>query len=131
MIPASAITTVEIQGEPDLTWSIQLDKNVVGAKIDDLQAVAQAIYLILNTERYTHAIYSWDYGVEFTDLFGKAKDYVYPEIKRRITEALLVVDDRITGVSDFIFTKQKGAVGVTFTVSTIYGEVEAGRVVSI
>lgn len=130
MIPASAIVTVDITAEPGLTWGIRLDKNIVGAKIDDIQAVAQAIYLILNTERYKHAIYSWGYGVEFTDLFGQSKDYVYPEIKRRITEAL-TVDNRITGVGDFVFTKQKNAVSVTFIASTIYGEIEAGRVVSI
>lgn len=130
MIPVSPINTVEIQVEPGLTWGIRLDKNAVGAKIDAIQAVAQSVYMILNTERYKHAIYSWNYGVEFSDLFGQARDYVYPEIKRRITEALLV-DDRITGVGDFTFSKQKNAVGVTFIVSTIYGEFEAGRVVSI
>ena len=85
MIPVSAINTIEIQKEPGLTWAINLDKNVVGVKIDDLEAVAQAIYLILNTERYQHVIYSWAYGVEFSDINGQPRDYAYPEIKRRIT----------------------------------------------
>lgn len=130
MIPVSSISTVEIQMDPSLTWAIRMDKNTVTGQIDAIQAVAQAIYLMLNTERYKHAIYSWNYGVEFSDLFGQPRDYVYPEIKRRITEALLT-DDRITGVGDFNFSKQKSAVGVTFTVATIYGEIEAERVVSV
>lgn len=130
MIPVSSISTVEIQAEPGLTWGIRLDTNVVGSQIDAIQAVAQSVYLILNTERYKHAIYSWNYGVEFNDLFGQPRDYVYPEIKRRITEALLT-DDRIQGVGEFVFTKQKNAVGVTFIVSTIYGEIDASRVVSV
>lgn len=129
MIPASALLPIEVKDDPSLTWGIRLDKNIVTGQIDAIQAVAQAVYLILNTERYKHAIYSWDYGVEFSDLYGQPRDFVYPEIKRRITEALLV-DDRITGVGNFEFTKQKGSVGVTFTVSTIYGEVEASRVVN-
>lgn len=130
MIPGSAINTIEIIDEPGLTYEILVDKNAAGGKIDGLQAVAQAIYLMLNTERYNHAIYSWDYGVEFNDLIGQSRDYVYPEIKRQITEALLI-DDRITGVSGFEFTKIKNAVSVTFTVKTIYGGVEAERVVSL
>ena len=55
---------------------------------------------IINTERYEYEIYSWDYGIELQDLFGKPITYCMSEIKDRITEALLA-DDRIESVDDF------------------------------
>lgn len=129
MIPNSALSAIVVRTEPWLTYGLELNKNVVGAKITDLEAIAQTIYLILNTERYAHEIYSWDYGVEFADLIGKPRDYVYPEIESRIAEALLV-DDRITRVDGFEFNQVKNAVSVTFTVHTTLGEVEAERTVN-
>lgn len=130
MIPVNEINTIEIRVEPSDTWALLIDKNAVGAKIDGIKAVAQSVYLILNTERYRHEIYSWDYGIELNDLYGQPRDYVYPEVKRRVTDALMV-DDRITGVSNFQFSKVKDAVQVTFTVSTVFGEIEADKVVSV
>lgn len=130
MIPQNTIRNIEIKEASDLTWAIDFEKNVVGSKVEGREAVTQAIYMILNTERYRHAIYSWNYGVEFADLMGQTHDYVYPEVKRRITEALMV-DNRITDVNNFEFSKRRGAVYVTFTVSTVYGDVEASKEVSV
>ena len=67
----------------------------------------QAVYLILNVERYAFPIYSRDYGSELSDLIGTPRDYAISEIKRRITEAL-TQDDRITSVDDGVL-KQVGA----------------------
>lgn len=130
MIPQNTIRNIEIKEASDLTWDIDFEKNVVGSKVEGREAVTQAIYMILNTERYRHAIYSWNYGVEFADLMGQTHDYVYPEVKRRITEALMV-DNRITDVNNFEFSKRRGSVYVTFTVSTVYGDVEASKEVSV
>ena len=70
-------------------------------------------------------IYSWDYGVELSDLIGEPVSYVLPEIKRRITEAL-TQDDRITDVSGFEFdTSKKGVVQVAFQVETAMGSVQS------
>ena len=130
MIPQNTIRNIEIKEASDLTWAIDFEKNVVGSKVEGKEAVTQAIYMILNTERYRHAIYSWNYGVEFADLMGQTHDYVYPEVKRRITEALMV-DNRITDVNNFEFSKRRGSVYVTFTVSTVYGDVVASKEVSV
>ena len=130
MIPQNTIRNIEIKEASDLTWAIDFEKNVVGSKVEGREAVTQAIYMILNTERYRHAIYSWNYGVEFADLMGQTHDYVYPEVKRRITEALMV-DNRITDVNNFEFSKRRGSVYVTFTVTTVYGDVEASKEVSV
>ena len=41
---------------------------------DERDAVLQAVYLILNVERYAFPIYSRNYGSELSDLIGKPKD---------------------------------------------------------
>lgn len=106
-----------------------IKKNIKGTK-DELEAVRQAIYLILNTERYQHEIYSWNYGIELKDLFGQQLTYVYPELKRRIEEAL-VQDDRIDSVDNFSFSHKKGEVSTTFTVHTIFGDIETQKAVRV
>jgi hypothetical protein len=135
MIPQSAFNQEQdfiIIQEPSNTHKLNYDKVIIiiSGFTDGLEAVKQAIYKILNTERYRHEIYSWNYGVELEDLFGMPKPYVYPELKRRITEALLQ-DDRITAVDDFAFTSQRGNVTATFTVYTVFGELQAERTVNI
>lgn len=91
--------------------------------VDELESLRQAIYLILSTERYAYLIYSWNYGVELVELIGQPKEYALPEIKRCITEALLQ-DDRITAVDGFEFETGKKTVHVTFTVHSIFGDLE-------
>ena len=90
-----------------------------------------AVYCILNTERYETLIYSWDYGVEFVDLIGSPLNYAMTELARRAEEAL-TQDDRIMGVSDFVFdTGQKGIVHMSFIIHTAYGEMFAEKEVGI
>lgn len=90
--------------------------------VDGLDAVTQAIQLILSTERYKHLIYSWDYGVELYDLVGKPMPYVMSELPRRITEAL-TQDNRITDVTDFEFERNGKKLHVTFTAVTNLGNI--------
>ncbi len=105
-------------------------ENQFAGTIDELEAMKQAVYKIINTERYTYLIYSWNYGIELADLFGKPMPYVYAELPRRIEEALLW-DDRILAVDDFDITYNKrGDVLAKFTVHTIYGDIEAEKVVN-
>lgn len=116
--------------QPSITYGLNIAKGNVSGKIDELQAVKQSIYKILNTERYQYLIYSWNHGVEFGDLIGESPSYAIPEIKRRITEALMQ-DDRIIGVDAFSFETERNRVHVTFEVSTIYGNVKTESEVSI
>lgn len=127
MIPERKIETI-----PDVsTWhapshtyglDFETDGQARGYK-DYLEAMKQAIYKIINTERYEYVIYSWNYGIELADLFGEPIPYVYAEIQRRIEEALLT-DDRITEVYDFEFSHKGGDVRLVFKVNTIYGVLE-------
>ena len=133
MIPQNGVLTedFEVEEEPSLTYRMRLQQDIILGKTEGIDAMEQAIYKILNTERYEYIMYSWDYGIETLDLYGEPVSYVCPEIKRRITEAL-TQDDRILSVDAFSFdTKTKGQVVTNFTVTTVYGDVETSLEVAI
>lgn len=134
MIPSvNGILTADLEVEtlPSKNYMMHIEQNTISGFCDKKEAVKQAIYKILNTERYQYVIYSWNYGIQLIDLYGEPVTYVCPELERRITDALLV-DDRIISCTDFEFDiSQKGAVKVTFIAKTIYGDIEAERVVNI
>lgn len=132
MIPSIDILTQEITEPtyPSRTYKINIDLDRIDGYTDDLQAVIQAIYLILSTERYRYIIYSWDYGVELLDLIGKPIPYVIAEIPRRIKEALMQ-DDRIADVTDFTFEKKRNKLHTTFTVVTNIGNIPTALEVEV
>ena len=113
-----------IEPLPSRTFRMNHNNLTIIGTIDEIQAVEQAVFLILNTERYEWLIHSWDYGVELHNLIGKDVEYCIPEIERRVREALLQ-DDRITAVQNFEFTVNKKKVLTTFTVVSIFGEINA------
>ncbi len=115
---------------PSLSYRFDLDTQHVRGVTDSLDAMKQAVYLTVGTERFQYPIYSWNYGVELAGLIGRPISYCLPEIKRRITEAL-VQDDRITGTDNWAFEVRRGKVLASFTVHTIYGELDANREVTV
>ena len=129
---SGAISVAMTPTQPNKTYKMMIDTDrIKGTIADDLEAVKQAIYKIINTERYKFLIYSWNYGIELEDLFGKPIPYVLPEIPRRIKEAL-TQDDRIKDVLGFDLTyNRKGDVLAKFTVVTIYGNLEIEKVVNV
>lgn len=125
ILPQGAVISDDLELEeiiePSKTYRIDFEKGKTIGFCDGLEALKQAIYLILNIERYEYLIYSWNYGSELNELIGKQKDIAESEFKRRITEALLQ-DDRINNIDNFIFKYDKDCVQVEFTVFSIYGE---------
>ena len=134
MIPSgNAILTtgLNVVKQPSKQHRMDLDNTRIIGTCDSLEAVKQSVYKILNTERYGYLIYSWNYGIELIDLYGKPPMYVCPELERRVKEALLQ-DDRITGVDKFEFdVSNKGVVSVTFTVHTLFGDLNEEMAVNI
>ena len=104
------------------TYYINRNTNRISGYIDDKDAIVQAIYLILSTERYESVIYNWYYGTEFDSLVGKDRDFVKSELKRRIAEAILE-DDRILDVTDFDISFNKDVANVVFLVETNIGDI--------
>ena len=123
MLPDRNTILQEDERMPSYTPKIDFERNRIMGTVDNIDAMEQAIYLILQTERYESIIYNWYYGVEFDTLIGKSRELITSELERRIREAL-TEDDRINGISDFDieFTSDKAI--VSFTVNTIFGDIE-------
>lgn len=131
MIPQSAIN-VELAAEetPQTSRTYKITGNRIQGYTDGLDALKQAIYKVLNTERYEYPIYSFNYGIELEDLLGKDPIYVQIELKRRIRECLLR-DDRITEVDNFRFEMAGDSIKCTFDVHSIFGNLMVSREVTI
>lgn len=119
MIPRDLDIVEERQ--PSLTYKIDFEKGRIVGMTDGLDAVKQAVFLILQTERYQYLIYSSDYGCELRGLIGREPLFVRSELKRRITEALLQ-DDRIEDVTNFDIEINGDSALVRFTVVSVFGE---------
>lgn len=127
MIPTNNLLIADLifETQPSKNHKMHFEDEVINGYRDKLEAMKQVVFKILNTERYQYIIYSWNYGIELNDLYGKSITYVCPELERRITEAL-IQDDRINSVDTFSFDiSQKRIVMTTFVVHTIYGNTEA------
>ncbi|EYE88261.1 hypothetical protein Q428_08660 [Fervidicella metallireducens AeB] len=116
MIPQNDIVDFEYQEPPSKTWFLDHKSKRIISHIDGKNAVVQAAYCAIQTQRYEHIIFSWQYGSELHTLIGKDEAYVFSEAKRMIKEALSV-DTRITEVRDFAF--ENGV--ISFVIDTIFG----------
>ncbi len=123
-------TVFEVQEQPSKNYKMYFEQEVVNGYRDELEAMKQVVFKILNTERYQYLIYSWNYGIELLDLFGKPVNYVCAEVERRIREAL-IQDDRVEEVDSFVFDiSKRHVVAVEFTVHTVFGDLDMGKEVS-
>lgn len=126
--PKNDFDIVEEAQQPTKTYNMILNKNRVVNYTDGQAAMRQAIFKILQTERYQHnKVYSDNYGVEFYDLYGQPTAYCVPEIERRITEAL-TWDDRILQCINFSFEIKKKVIAVSFTAVTIFGNLNIDNI---
>lgn len=115
------------------TYRVDLERKRIGGFVDEKEAVVQAIWKILSTTRFAHLLYDDQYGC---DVFNKIKDndlttdYLESDVPVMVEDALLY-DERITGVSDFSFKIiDYDSVHISFTVSTIYGELALEGVIT-
>lgn len=121
----------EIKEQSSRTYKMDLSGDTIKGITDELNAMKQVIFKILNTERYQYIMYSWNYGIETLDLYGEPVTYVCLELERRITEAL-IIDSRISSVTNFEHDiSVKGVVITSFIVYTIFGDMEITKGVNI
>ncbi len=82
------------------------------------------IYKALLTTRYSHPIYSWDYGQDLDELIGQGYevDYIKSEIERKVTECLMI-NPKITRCHNFEINLINDTLHITFTAETTFGEV--------
>lgn len=114
---------VEFVQQPSLTWYVNQDTGRIQGEITGIEAVAQAVDIILNVERFRWQIYKPYSGTQWDGLLGQDPGYVASELQRRITAAL-TMDDRIRGISDFSYTVSGNTLSASFTVNTVYGDTQ-------
>lgn len=112
--------------QPTRTYRLRFDGFPSTGMATGLEAMRQAVFLALQTERFRYAIYSWNYGVELERWFGEGiTPYLQARIRSAIEDALLA-DDRITQVDGFSFERTgRESLTVTFTVHTTQGDFSA------
>ena len=127
LLPEKVVSlNVGVEGcMPGLSFGFDFEKGRMTGKIDGLEAVKQAVFLILATDYEFSPIYQ-KYGVKIVDLIGQDFNYIISELKRRITEALLS-DDRIMDVNKFSYERNLDSMIMRFNVVSIYGDFETER----
>lgn len=115
---------------PSYTYNINRNTNRISGYIDGKDAIIQAVFLILQTERYESMIYNWYYGSELDTLIGQNRDYVTSELQRIIREAL-TEDDRINEVSDFVIEFKDDVASIEFVVESNVGDITINWEVNI
>lgn len=118
--------------KPSLTWRMDAEALRIREYAGEMQAIEQAVYATLRTERYKYTIYSDRHGMEMEDLIGQPRRLMYAALCKRIPEALLM-DDRITAVDGFYLDEahSKGHdLVIGFTVHTKYGSLDGKEVIT-
>ena len=91
---------------------------------DELNALKQAIYHIIMTERYAYLIYDNNYGIELNQYIGKGIEYLQATIQGTLEEAL-TNDLRINGVEITEINPISNDVAeIKFNVDSIYGDLQ-------
>ena len=108
---------------PTKTYRIDPVNMRIMGTIEGREAVLQHIRKVMSTDKYAFEIYDWYYGNELLKLVGHSYDYVVTRLPNIFKDALLV-DDRITDIRDFTFSKSSiDTIVVSCVVDTVYGQV--------
>ena len=109
---------------PTTTFIIDWSSRQIAGIGTGLDAMRQAVEIILANERFRWQIYDSNFGVELEELIGDDLEYIKAEIPRRIEEAFSA-DGRILSVDNYIFTETSpGTLSVSFDVQTVYGAIQ-------
>lgn len=131
MIPKFNLVVSDIENSVQSSKTYKIDRfnGRIISKIDELESIKQAVFKILQTERFENVIYDANYGVEFNRFIGKPKDFVKSDIERTIKDALLA-DNRILSIENFnIIDDTKDNLKIEFKVNSIFGNIGIESVV--
>ena len=113
-----------------MTWMKDPVTLRLRGRVDNWEAVRQAVEVIVNVERFRWQIYTPNFGTDFDGLLGNEPGYVASELQRRLTDAILP-DNRLLNISDFSYTFEDGILAATFTVNTVFGPVGSSMEVAL
>lgn len=97
---------------------------LTGRIVEGNDAIAVWVWLALQTPRYDHYIYSWDYGQEFEQIIGKgySKAYTDSELEAMIGSCLSV-NPYIEQIKEFESESNGDELIASFKIETTFGEV--------
>ena len=114
----SVLTYVD---QPTKTFLIDWNSRQISGFADGLEAMRQAVEIILQNERWQ--IYTADFGSELEELVGEDYDFIVSELPRRIRDAFSR-DSRILSADNFVFSDGSGGKLVcSFDVHTVFGTI--------
>ncbi|WP_373599418.1 DUF2634 domain-containing protein [Paraclostridium bifermentans] len=125
------VSNLENSIQSSKTYKLDTFNGRITKNIDELESIKQAVFKILQTERFENVIYNADYGVEIAGFIGKAKDFVKTDIERTIKDALLA-DERILAIESFnVIDDVKDNFKIEFKINSIFGNIDFESVVKI
>lgn len=101
---------------------------LTGRIVEGIEAIKVWVWNCLHSERYRHAIYSWQYGVEYEQYIGQTvtDEYLQNDCQTETEEALLV-NPYITGIDNFEAELMNDTLKISFTLETTFGETEVSE----
>lgn len=123
MIPIIDNKSVDSLQQPYTTYKMNMESLRIEGLCDGKEALRQAIYKLIMTERASFLIYDRYYGISLVDLYGKNMGYASAVMRLRL-EDCFKNDSRIKGISDLIMTKDRDSLKLKFTVNSIYGNMD-------
>lgn len=125
-IPIPIETVLEAPEKPSLTYRLDLENGRIVGKVDNIEAVNQAILKAIITPRFKCLIYDNQYGSEIEEAIitkNATKNYMEAAIEGFIKDTLLP-DTRILSIYDFKIAWKEDSATIFFKVDTIFGETE-------
>lgn len=107
---------------PSQTWKISKGSNRIVGETNGLEAVAQAVEILLSIDRYAFQIFRPYSGSEVKKLIGRNAKDAEILLQRYVQEALSA-DDRILGIENFSSTVDGDKLTASFDVRTVFGTV--------
>lgn len=113
---------IPVQSQPTLTWLVDPDGTSIAGTAEGAAVMQQAIEIILNVQRFRWQIYTANFGMDYRGLIGSSPGVAASNLLRRLQEAFSV-DDRIMGIKNFTYTVDGDVMTASFTVQTVYGNI--------
>lgn len=79
------------------TYKVNFQTQQIEGKVSGIDALKQAFLLAVNTQRFSNAAFTSNYGMDWNDLIGLPDDYIVSEVLTRIQDMILA-DKRFLSV---------------------------------
>lgn len=110
-------------------WNVNFDtRQLTGETVTGTRAVEVWIWKCLMTERFRHAIYSWQYGSELEQYIGKGitQEYIDTDVKLAIEDALLI-NPQIESITNYEGSMDGDKLLLSFMANTVFGSVSVSN----